>query len=179
MKSENGCGIGAEYPHSHLLQILFIIIFIFSWIIDGLFFKLSVKYGIFIIDFFRITSFTIILILAFWFIKQSGKVISEEVIENSKLIKEGIFKRTRHPMYLGILLIYLAFVFLTISFVCLISWIFIAIIMNKMASYEEKDLENIFGEEYLEYKKSVPKWIPKFKEKNKIKNKIFLLLINI
>jgi len=33
--------------------------------------------------------------------------------------------------------------------------------MNKMASYEEKDLEKIFGNEYLEYKKNVPKWIPK------------------
>ena len=161
MKSEKGCGIGAEFPHSHFLQILFIIIFVFSWIIDVLFLKLSIKYGIFIIDFIRVMFFIVFLILAIRIIKISGGVISQEVINKSKLLKDGIFARTRHPMYLGILLIYLAFVLLIMSLVCLISWIFINLIMNKMASYEEKDLEKIFGNEYLEYKKNVPKWIPK------------------
>jgi protein-S-isoprenylcysteine O-methyltransferase Ste14 len=29
-----------------------------------------------------------------------------------------------------------------------------------MVNYEEKILEDLFGEDYREYKKKVPKWIP-------------------
>ena len=29
-----------------------------------------------------------------------------------------------------------------------------------MVNYEEKELEKLFGEDYLKYKKSVSKWIP-------------------
>ena len=32
---------------------------------------------------------------------------------------------------------------------------------EKMVNFEEDILEEMFGEDYIEYKKKVPKWIPK------------------
>jgi protein-S-isoprenylcysteine O-methyltransferase Ste14 len=39
-------------------------------------------------------------------------------------------------------------------------FIIVFITYNKMANYEEKVLEKLFGEEYLEYKQNVSKWFP-------------------
>jgi len=64
-------------------------------------------------------------------------------------------------MYLGVLLIYAAFLFLSISLICVVFFIVVALIYNKMVNYEQKVLEEIFGDEWLGYKKRVPKWIPR------------------
>ncbi|MBA7714278.1 hypothetical protein ES703_123296 [subsurface metagenome] len=47
------------------------------------------------------------------------------------------------------------------SLICITFWILMFILYDRMASYEEKDLEKIFSEEYAEYKKRVGKWIPR------------------
>jgi len=163
MSHEKGCGIGAEFPHSHIFQIFFIILFVFSWIIDGLVFHLSINFGILLLDIIRIILFGLTFILAYWLIKKSGFIVSDEVIEKREIISHGIYARSRNPMYLGVLLLYLAFVFLTMSLICLISWIIITIFYNIMVSYEEMELEKIFGNDFIEYKKKVRKWIPKVK----------------
>ena len=80
---------------------------------------------------------------------------------SNTLITEGILERVRHPLYLGILLIYVAFLCLSISLICVGLFIVVLIIYNKMANYEENVLEKLFGNDYLDYKKKVPKWIPK------------------
>jgi len=162
-RTKKGCGIGAEYPYSHSIQLLFIILFTSSWFIDAIFLKTSIQFGNLIIDIFRLTLFLLFLILAFLCIKSSGFIISEEIINQRRVVEQGIYSRVRHPMYLGILLIYVAFIFLTLSFICLIIFIFIIIIMNKMADYEENALEKIFENEYRTYVKKTPKWIPKLK----------------
>ncbi|MCK4285668.1 MAG: isoprenylcysteine carboxylmethyltransferase family protein, partial [Candidatus Lokiarchaeota archaeon] len=74
---------------------------------------------------------------------------------------EGILGHVRNPMYLGVLLIYLAFIFLSISLISIAIWILIIIIYNRLATFEEKQLEKLFKEKYLEYKNKVPKWIPR------------------
>lgn len=72
-----------------------------------------------------------------------------------------MLKHTRNPMYFGILLVYLAFIFLSISVICIAFFVNIFLLYNKMVNFEEDILEQIFGQDYIEYKKKVPKWIPK------------------
>ncbi len=160
MTPEKGCGIGAEYPHSHLIQLILIFVFALAWIIDGLFLHFSINFGILILDIFRLILFVSTFTIAYWLIKKSGFIISDEIIENGKLVRIGIYAHIRNPMYLGIMLIYLAFLFLTLSLFCLIVWIIIVIIQDIMINYEEKELQNIFGSDFIEYKKKVRKWIP-------------------
>ncbi len=161
MKSEKGRGIGAEFPHAHLFQLLFIAYFIFSWLLDAIYLRSSINFGVFLIDIIRIFFFFLLICIGIFLIRKASIVITPKVYDRNQLFIEGIFMRIRHPMYLGILFLYLAFVFLTMSLLCLFAWVIIFLIMNKMASYEEKDLNRIFGEKYTDYTKKVPKWIPK------------------
>ncbi len=77
-----------------------------------------------------------------------------------KLITKGILRYVRNPMYLGILLIYLAVLILSVSLIGIGIFIIIFLVYNWMVNYEEKLLEDMFGEEYKKYKTKVPKWIP-------------------
>jgi protein-S-isoprenylcysteine O-methyltransferase Ste14 len=63
-------------------------------------------------------------------------------------------------MYLGVLLLYLAFITLSISLIALVFFIVIFLVYNWLVNFEEKILENKFGNQWLEYKKNVPKWLP-------------------
>ena len=78
----------------------------------------------------------------------------------SKLQKKGLMKLTRHPIYVGTLLIligYFLFSPTTTSLIILLVstlYIFIGIRL------EETRLIKEFGEEYLEYKKEVPMLVP-------------------
>ena len=71
----------------------------------------------------------------------------------------------RHPMYLGFILIYIALSIGTLSLLSLIPLIIGFFIYDRMAEYEEKGLEEKLGQEYLEYKKKVPKWFLRLKKK--------------
>ena len=75
-------------------------------------------------------------------------------------ISSGPFRISRHPMYLGMILILLgvaAFLGSLISFVFPI--IFVMIIEKLFIPMEEKNLEKEFGDKYIAYKKRVRKWI--------------------
>ncbi len=72
--------------------------------------------------------------------------------------KDGPFKLVRHPVYLFSIL-FLGLrptmdLFYLIMFICITFYFYIG------SLYEEKKLIEIFGNEYLEYQKSVPRLIP-------------------
>lgn len=78
------------------------------------------------------------------------------------LIVEGPYKYTRNPMITGVLSI-LAAEALILSSVNIFYWMLLFFIINCIyfKLFEEKQLENNFKEEYLEYKKKTPMWFPK------------------
>jgi protein-S-isoprenylcysteine O-methyltransferase Ste14 len=82
-------------------------------------------------------------------------------IENSSfLIQEGIFLKTRNPMYVGmfLLLLGLGICFMNL-FSVLIPLVFILIIHFVFVKKEEKLLFDSFGQEYTGYKAKVKRWI--------------------
>ena len=150
-----------EMPYTHFVLISTPIIFITVWILDSYIFKISVLLNRFIPFLVRMILFALIMVLGLLLIYLSHKTLFHENEPLDTLITDGILGRVRHPLYLGILLIYIAFIALSISLISIVLFIVIFLIFNKMANYEEKVLENFFGRQYLEYKKQVRKWIPK------------------
>ncbi len=150
-----------EIKYSHLIQGGLPIAFIIIWILDSFIFFISTILNSFVPLILRIILFSIVLILAFIFMRLSHKALISENEPSNTLITDGILDHVRNPMYLGVLLIYVAFLFLSISLICVVFFIIVALIYNKMVNYEEKVLEEIFGDEWLDYKKQVPKWIPR------------------
>ena len=157
----------SEHPKSHLLQAVLYIMFFAILILDFFVLKVTAGFASFVPLVIRIASFLIILALGLalnWTTHKAlfgGKKISGDKHEPSALVTDGVFAYVRHPMYLSEFLISLAFILLTVSLVSLIPWFIIIIGYNYLASYEETELERVFGKEHLEYKKKVSKWIPR------------------
>jgi len=78
----------------------------------------------------------------------------------SCLIESGPFKISRHPMYFGMVSILFGMaIFLGSMITFVFPIIFIIIIEKLFIPVEEKNLEKKFGNKYINYKKSVRRWI--------------------
>jgi len=83
-----------------------------------------------------------------------GKEIYKSNTE-SKLITNGIYARTRNPIYLSALTLFVGwFLVLQITVLLIVSVLF-AIHFYFVAKWEEKELTQRFGDEYLDYQKKV------------------------
>ncbi len=79
---------------------------------------------------------------------------------SSLLIKDGVFRYSRNPMYVGMVFILLGFAILLDSWVSfLVLPGFTAFVHYRFICQEEKKLEEQFGEDWLAYQKEVPRWI--------------------
>ncbi|MFX1338993.1 MAG: methyltransferase family protein [Promethearchaeota archaeon] len=156
-----------EVPYSHLIQGLSPIIFIIILFLDSFVLFFSVYLNNLIPFFIRLGLCIVILSIALSLIILSHRAIFSKNQPSDTLITDGLLKYVRNPLYLGVLLIYVAFLFLSISLISIAVFIVIFLIYNRMVNYEEKVLEKIFGEDYLKYKKRVSKWIPNPFKKSK------------
>ena len=154
-------GHDREMPNAHLYHILMPIIFMVIWILDTNFFRISTILDNYIPLLLRVILFVVVLVLALSFIQISHNTLFKNHEPPSSLLDKGILGRTRNPMYFGILLIYVALIFLSISLISIGVFFLIFLVYNKMAVFEENILEEKFGNEFLDYKKRVPKWFPK------------------
>ena len=103
----------------------------------------------------------IILITAVLSFKRQGTTVSPLQPEKaSYLVVSGIFKYSRNPMYLGMLLILISMT-IKFNFVggILIIFAFIAFITKFQIIPEETVLEKLFGKEFIVYKKKTKWWI--------------------
>lgn len=72
----------------------------------------------------------------------------------------GPFRFTRNPIYLGFLLILLGVDMLLGSLTPLIFPVLFLIIINaRVIPFEEENLKKEFGNQYLEYKRTVRRWL--------------------
>ena len=81
--------------------------------------------------------------------------------EKSKvLVTTGLYRHTRNPMYLGLLLLLLGLgIFLGSASPFITLPIFIVILTVQQIIPEEKILEQKFGQQYRDYKQSVKRWL--------------------
>ncbi len=68
------------------------------------------------------------------------------------LVTEGIYRYSRHPQYLGILLITSGFIIQWPTILTVIMWPVLVIMYIRLAKKEEKEMEEKFGEEFRKYK---------------------------
>jgi protein-S-isoprenylcysteine O-methyltransferase Ste14 len=155
-------GLGSEHPLCDRIQLLMLILFFVVWGIDCLsFFMFGYSTVIFGVVSFPPLFIGTIVFLSFglYLISKSHKAVFNGGQTQAKLIDSGVYAFVRHPMYLGILLSCLSFLFISVSLLSIAIWIAFFIFYDRMATYEEKSLTEILGEEYVNYQKRVPKWL--------------------
>lgn len=78
----------------------------------------------------------------------------------STLVTDGVNRYSRNPMYLAMLLFIVSAGLYWGTFLLLIAAPAFVIVINKMQiEPEEKALEAIFGQDYLDYKQRVRRWM--------------------
>ena len=156
--------VGLEHPLCDSIQLLMLILFFAVWGIDSLshfIFGVSTV----LIEFVALPYllFPAILSLSFGvylLLKSHDAVFGETAATELKLLNSGVYSLVRHPMYLGVLMFYSAFLFAILSLASLGVWIAFFVAYDRMTAFEESDLIRIFGQEYIAYKRHVPKWFP-------------------
>jgi protein-S-isoprenylcysteine O-methyltransferase Ste14 len=136
-----------------LLTALVIVLF-------GYILKIGILDGIWVWVFRSIGGVLIILGVVIWYIGALRSGMDESITEN-KLKITGIYSWVRNPMYSGwwIALTGISLMWHNIFLipVFFLNW---AIITLVLINTEEKWLLNLYGEEYIEYKKRVNRCIP-------------------
>ena len=103
------------------------------------------------------------LIIRYWSLKTLGKNFNREikVDRKQKLVSKGPYKKTRHPSYLGLILIVTSIpIILGQPIGIIITIILMTITIKWRMDYEEKKMEEKIGERYREWKKTRYRLIP-------------------
>ena len=81
-----------------------------------------------------------------------------------RLVVRGVYRHVRNPMISGVVFVLLGESVLTAS-LPLFGWFLIFAVINAIyiPLLEEPGLVHRFGEDYLTYKRNVPRWIPRWK----------------
>jgi protein-S-isoprenylcysteine O-methyltransferase Ste14 len=78
----------------------------------------------------------------------------------SALVRSGIFRRTRNPMYLGMSVILLGWMLWLAEPLTLAGPLIFVLYMNRFQiGPEEKALQTLFGEEFADYQRTVRRWL--------------------
>ncbi len=92
----------------------------------------------------------------------AGTVTRRRSRDVQRLVTYGIFRWVRNPLYVGNFFIWMGFVLISgVLWFMPVAIVIFAIEYTLIVSYEEGVLESIFGQEYLDYKKTTPRWIPR------------------
>jgi protein-S-isoprenylcysteine O-methyltransferase Ste14 len=92
----------------------------------------------------------------------AGTVTRRRSRDVQRLVTYGIFRWVRNPLYVGNFLIWMGFVVISgVLWFLPIAIVLFAIEYTLIVAYEEGVLESIFGREYLDYRKTTPRWFPR------------------
>ena len=95
-----------------------------------------------------------------WDFASFGRGTPAPIDPPQKLVVRGLYQFSRNPMYVGVLTVILAWAVLFASAMLVIYAAFVASCFQSfVVLYEEPSLEREFGEEYLEYKSKVGRWL--------------------
>ena len=102
----------------------------------------------------------LIFIPVFQFIKSKTTINPQSFKNVNNLVSSGIFKISRNPMYLGMLIIISSTVVYYFNYFSIFApFIFYFWINEFQIKREEKKLEEKFGSDYKKYKSKTKRWI--------------------
>lgn len=81
--------------------------------------------------------------------------------EKTVLVTNGIYKWSRNPAFVGFDLLYLSICLLYFNIPLLMVSLWAAIMLHLQILQEETHMENMFGEEYVQYKKETMRYFGK------------------
>ena len=145
-----------KIPPPIIVLVLIVSIYFSSKKIDPINIPLQLEISIFILS----AGILIFVNPVLQFIKSKTTVNPIQFEEVNKLVTSGIFKYSRNPMYLGMLMIVLSTSIFYLNIYSILTPLLFILWINKFQiKREEEFLIEKFGDEYLSYKKKTRRWI--------------------
>ena len=145
-----------KIPPPLIVLVLIVSIYFSSKKIDPINIPLQLDISIFILS----AGILIFINPVLQFIKSKTTVNPIQFEEVNKLVTSGIFKYSRNPMYLGMLMIVLSTSIFYLNIYSILTPLLFILWINKFQiKREEEFLIEKFGDEYLSYKKKTRRWI--------------------
>ncbi|MBN1697002.1 MAG: isoprenylcysteine carboxylmethyltransferase family protein [Spirochaetales bacterium] len=154
-----------EHPANDAGQIVCFVIFAVCWILDSFVFRLSVGPLEIVPLAVKLSLAIPVWAFAVYIGLTSHTIVFKEVRNPPAVITKGVFSWIRHPLYAAGLLFYTGLFLATGSLCSLVILMPIFFFINHMAAFEEKKLEEKFGDAYRSYKKKTGRWFPKLYKK--------------
>lgn len=133
-----------------------LIIFLSKSIFPSFVFSYKLQLGIFV----STIGFLLLIISIKSFIDNKTTINPLNLKKSTYLVTSGVFRFSRNPMYLGMLLFLLGTaIILNIIGGLIISILFIFYMNFFQIIPEENALQNLFGKNYRNYRKTVRRWI--------------------
>ena len=145
-----------KIPPPLIVLVLIVSIYFSSKKIDLINIPLQLEISIFILS----AGILIFVNPVLQFIKSKTTVNPIQFEEVNKLVTSGIFKYSRNPMYLGMLMIVISTSIFYLNIYSILTPLLFILWINKFQiKREEEFLIEKFGDEYLSYKKKTRRWI--------------------
>lgn len=142
-------------------QLILFVLFMGIWVTDSFMFHYSTALLQDVSNYLRIGVAGPVLI-AGWILARRGlRAVFGTEREKPELIRTGVFRVVRHPVYAGALLFYLGAILMTMSIASAAFWLVIIVFYVFICRYEERILTEKFGDDYLDYKKKTGMLFPK------------------
>ena len=84
----------------------------------------------------------------------------DDLKETNELVLEGLYRWVRHPLYGGLILIFLGYFFFLPTMASMTLLIALLVYLPFGIYFEEKKLIALHGQAYIDYQKTVPPLIP-------------------
>jgi protein-S-isoprenylcysteine O-methyltransferase Ste14 len=149
--------ISEEYPRSDSYQIVMLVLFVAVWVLDSFFIKI-IFFGYLAPWYLRIGGGLLVVLYGVYLVDASHKLVIDA--DEPVLVDWGVYSIARHPMYLGILLVYLGVAMSTLSGASLLLLLGIFLVYDRFAAYEEAKMIEKMGQGYLDYQRRVHRWLP-------------------
>jgi protein-S-isoprenylcysteine O-methyltransferase Ste14 len=97
-----------------------------------------------------------------WDFAIAGKGTPLPIDAPKKLVVIGLYRYMRNPMYVGVLMVILGWTIIFTDWWLMIYGLGVWIVVHLfITAYEEPRLQQLFGTEYENYRRSVGRWIPR------------------
>jgi protein-S-isoprenylcysteine O-methyltransferase Ste14 len=100
-----------------------------------------------------------IIVCLFGMIFTSVAILNFATSQKDKVITKGLYRFTRNPTYIGMILMQIGLGIACSSWLFLVLTVVMMILLNANLSAEERYCLYRFGDDYQKYKNSTPRWI--------------------
>jgi len=127
------------------------------WLLDSFLIKVTV-YGFLAPWYLRIGTGLLVFLCGLYLIYAAHGLVID--VDEPVLVDWGVYSIARHPIYLGIMLVYLGLAVSTLSAVFLLLLAGIFFVYDWFADYEEARIIEKKGQRYIDYQEKVRRWLP-------------------